>query len=72
MIIILAILIFCFHCEIAKWLTIFPNEDIGNYFQKDENALHCFYCYPSCDDTSYDVSSWNTYMTPGEFNTNLL
>ncbi|XP_077258876.1 sodium channel protein Nach [Temnothorax americanus] len=56
----------------SKWLTIFPHEDTENIFLNKENALHCQICYPACDDVSYDVLSWKSYMTPGGYNTNLL
>lgn len=67
-----AILIFYFPYDTDKWITIFPHEEENEIFLKETNALHCYHCYPDCEDVNYDILSWKSYMSVGGYNTNLL
>lgn len=71
MLLIFAILIFYFSYNTAKWLAIYPHEDTTD-LEKKRNALYCNSCYPACNDVTYKVLSWKSYMSPGGYNTNLL
>ncbi|XP_072744920.1 sodium channel protein Nach isoform X2 [Anoplolepis gracilipes] len=56
----------------SKWWTVYPYEDKNEILPNSEWALHCHKCYPTCDDTSYDVLSSKSYMSPGHYRTELL
>ncbi|XP_050461487.1 sodium channel protein Nach-like [Cataglyphis hispanica] len=56
----------------SKWFTVFPHEDNQEIVSNSEWALHCDNCYPTCDDTGYDVLSSKSHMSIGEYRTDLL
>lgn len=58
--------------DIAKWFTVYPHEDKQEVLPDSEWALHCNICYPTCKDTGYDVLSSKSYMSTGEYKTDLL
>ncbi|XP_039307505.1 sodium channel protein Nach-like [Solenopsis invicta] len=58
--------------EESKWMTIFPSDKKNKHFQNKKDALYCHKCYPDCEDLMYDVFSWTSSMTPGQYNTELI
>lgn len=54
-------------------MTIFSHEDVeSSLFQEENDALHCIYCYPACNDTRYSVLSMRAFMDHGTFEPNIL
>ncbi|XP_029664876.1 sodium channel protein Nach-like [Formica exsecta] len=56
----------------TKWFTVYPHENKQEVLPDSEWALHCNICYPTCKDTGYDVLSSKSYMSTGEYRTDLL
>ncbi|XP_014487995.1 PREDICTED: sodium channel protein Nach-like [Dinoponera quadriceps] len=58
----------------SKWWTVFPHDDSNNdeHILHQPDGLHCRSCYPVCEDTTYDVLSSKSYMTPGTYMTEFL
>ncbi|XP_018301502.1 sodium channel protein Nach [Mycetomoellerius zeteki] len=56
----------------SKRMTIFSHEDVeSSLFQEENDALHCIYCYPACNDTRYSVLSMRAFMDHGTFEPNI-